>query len=467
MKYILAIILGMQIQVYAQQQHIIAGPMLGNVELTTATIWAELTPNIQEAHVYYWKKNEVPNKAAKQVSLLNIQAQWFSPVKFNVVNLEPNTTYLYQIVAGKTKLLSAINLSVPMGSFTTKALWQWRSNAPDVTFLAGSCAYFNYAQYDRPGKPYGLDSTIFLTMANEKADFMMWLGDNWYTREIDFNSHYGMENRASQDRRQKVLQPFLKAMPHYAIWDDHEFGPNDADGSFIFKETAKKVFDNYWCNPTSGQDGKGTYTKFSFSDVDFFMLDDRYFRTSDKLKDTINGKPNTEKAMIGKQQMEWLKASLLFANNNNNGPGNQTNNASFKIICVGSQVLSPKSRFDKWADFKTEYNELVQFIKDYKITGVVFFSGDRHHTEINKVPQEGLYPLYDVTISPLTSSGHEFGKEGDNVYRVLGVDKIQNYGQIKVTGKPKERMLTVNIMDITGKQVATYSIKQNELDFKL
>jgi alkaline phosphatase D len=462
MKYILTIILGIQIQVYAQTQNIIAGPMLGNIELRNATIWAELKPNTK-ANLFYWKKNTNPVKTAIAVTANNAPMQWFNVVKYAIVNLEPNTTYEYIIEPNITKFTTMPKLA---HSFTTKQLWQWRGNAPDVTFLTGSCAYFNYAEYDRPGKPYGLDSTIFLTMANEKADFMMWLGDNWYTREIDFSSHYGMENRASQDRRQKVLQPFLKAMPHYAIWDDHEFGPNDADGSFIFKETAKKVFDNYWCNPTSGQDGKGTYTKFSFSDVDFFMLDDRYFRTSDKLKDTVDGKPNTEKAMIGKQQMEWLKASLLFANNNNNGPGNQTNNASFKIICVGSQVLSPKSRFDKWADFKTEFNELVQFIKDYNITGVVFFSGDRHHTEINKVPQEGMYPLYDITISPLTSSGHEFGKEGDNTFRVLGVDKIQNYGQIKVTGKPKERILTINIMDIKGKQVATYSIKQNELDFK-
>jgi alkaline phosphatase D len=457
----LLLLLSIQISAGAQTSNIIAGPMLGNIELRTAIIWAELTPNTK-ANLLYWKKDSNPLKAAQLVTATNTSMQWFNAVKYHVVNLEPNTTYEYVITNQKKLTAPPKNVS----NFTTKALWQWRTSAPDVTFLTGSCAYFNYAAYDRPGKPYGLDSTIFLTMAKEKADFMIWLGDNWYTREIDFSSHYGMENRASTDRRQQVLQPFLKAMPHYAIWDDHEYGPNDADKSFIFKETAKRVFDSYWCNPTSGENGQGTYTKFSFSDVDFFMLDDRYFRSSDKLKDTVDGKPNTDKAMMGKQQMEWLKASLLFANNNNNGPGNQTNNASFKIICVGSQALSPKSRFDKWADFKTEFNELLQFIKDYKITGVVFFSGDRHHTEIIKVPQENMYPLYDVTISPLTSSGHEFGKESDNTYRVLGVDKIQNYGQIKITGKPKERVLTINIMDIAGRQVATYSIPQKDLDFK-
>ena len=48
--------------------------------------------------------------------------------------------------------------------------------APEFSFLAGACSYFNEPIYDRPGKPYGSDSSIFETMAKEKAAFMLWLG---------------------------------------------------------------------------------------------------------------------------------------------------------------------------------------------------------------------------------------------------------------------------------------------------
>lgn len=95
--------------------------------------------------------------------------------------------------------------------------------------------------------------------------------------------------------------------------------------------------------------------------------------------------------------MEWLKNSLLYSS------------ATFKIITVGSQVLNPVSPYDKWRDFPAEYQELMDFLKEYKVNGVLFLTGDRHHSEIIKVDRPGTYPLYDITVSPLTSGTHSFG----------------------------------------------------------
>ena len=69
----------------------------------------------------------------------------------------------------------------------------------------------NEPVYDRPGAGYGKDSSIFETMAKEKAAFMLWLGDNWYLREADYFSAWGIWYRANHARSQPVLQPFLKA----------------------------------------------------------------------------------------------------------------------------------------------------------------------------------------------------------------------------------------------------------------
>jgi alkaline phosphatase D len=416
--------------------------MLGPVELRDAMVWVEVSIEVKQAALQYNKKGDTKSKLIAYKGELGNE---FNPIKFTVGGLDLNTTYQYKILLnGKPTTAN--------GEFTTKDLWQWRKSVPDFSFLTGSCAYFNEPVFDRPGKPYGGDSSIFNTMAKEKSDFMLWLGDAWYTREVDYFSRWGLWYRASHDRAVPVLQNFWKAMPQLAIWDDHDYGPNDIGSSYILKEESKKVFDAYFCNPSSGENGQGTYTMTSYGDADIFMTDDRWWRSPDRLKDSIDGKPNPDKIMFGKQQMTWLKNSLLHSN------------ATFKIIAVGSQVLNPVSNTDKLLNCPIEYEELMNFIKEYKINGVVFLTGDRHHSEIIKVERPGYYPLYDITVSPLTSGTHKFGgPEKNNPYRVLGIDEKQNYGKFSVTGKKNERKLTVEFLGIKGEKLGERSIMESEL----
>ena len=153
----------------------------------------------------------------------------------------------------------------------------------------------------------------------------------------------------------------------------------------------------------------------SWGDVDIFLLDERWWRSADQMQDSVNGKPNPAKKMIGDQQMAWLKNALL------------SSAATFKIIAVGSQVLNPVSPYDKWRDFPAEYQEMMDFLSGNKINGVLFLTGDRHHSEIIKTERPGSYPLYDITVSPLTSASHVFGgAEKNNPYRVFGLDQKQN-----------------------------------------
>ncbi len=424
------------------QPRIIAGPMLGPVELRDAIIWAEVSPEVKQASIQVNKKGEAKNKTIIYKGELGNE---FNPISFTIGGLDYNSTYQYKIwVNGKP--------TTKAGEFTTKDLWQWRKPVPDFNFLTGSCTYTNEPIYDRPGKPYGGDSTIFEPMAKEKAAFMLWLGDAWYTREVDYYSSWGLWYRASHDRAVPIMQNFWKAMPQFAMWDDHDYGPNDIGSSYILKEESKKVFDAYFCNPSSGENGQGTYTMTSYGDADIFMTDDRWWRSPDRMKDSIGGKPNPDKIMLGKQQMRWLKNSLLYSN------------ATFKIIAVGSQVLNPASPFDKMKDFSTEYNELMNFLKEYKISGVVFLTGDRHHSEIIKVERSGDYPLYDITVSPLTSGTHKFGgAEKNNPYRVLGIDEKQNYGKFSFSGKRNERKLTVEFFGVKGEKLGEWSVSEKEL----
>lgn len=426
---------------------IVSGPMLGHTELRSSKVWVELKPEVKDVRLFFY---ETANPAKKGMGLKTQQQNPYTNTQvFELNDLRPATAYNYQLVGANNKVLAT-------GKLKTQSLWQWRTTPPDFSFLAGSCTYFNESPYDRPGRPYGGDSTIFTTMAKEKSDFMLWLGDNWYTREVDFYSDWGLFKRVATDRKMPVLQEFIKSMPQYAIWDDHDYGWNDADGSYPLKKSSRDAFKAYWANPSYGVKDDAIYSKFTWNDVDVFLMDDRWYRSNDNMKDSVDGKPNPDKQMFGKEQIQWLKNALLQSNSNPN--------INFRVIATGSQMLNPIKLYDCFQRFPAEYNDLIAFLTDNKINGVVFLTGDRHHSEIIKLDRKGSYPLYDITSSPLTSGTHSFGGvEKDNPARVMGIDKLQNYARLSFIGKLAERKMQVDFLGVNGELIKSWSISLSDL----
>jgi alkaline phosphatase D len=434
--------------IFAQQNNgLISGPWAGNVDLRTAVIWLEVSPSVKKVSVSYYPKSDLKN--IQKVTFKGELGKPFNPVKLELNGLEFGTTYQYDIN------LDGKKIALPFSThFTTKDLWQYRKPVPDFSFLTGSCAYFNEPKYDRPGKPYGGDSSIFETMAKTPADFHVWLGDNWYSREVDYNSVWGLNYRASHDRSHQVLQEFMAKMPQYAIWDDHDYGPNDAGKSYIFKNESRAIFKNYWLNPSYGEDDKGIYTKVSYGDVDLFLTDDRFFRSEDEIPDSINGQPNTNKDFFGKQQMEWLQNSLLYSK------------ATFKIIVTGSQVLNIFNKYECMQHYPYEYNMLLTFLSEQKIKGVLFLTGDRHHSEVIKMSRPNQYPLYDITVSPYTSGVSKVAKspEENNPLREPNtLVEVQNFAKFSFAGKKGERILKVEFIGLKGDKLGEFSVDEKSL----
>jgi len=444
-------------QIFSQNDYpLVSGPVLGPVELRTATILLEVKSFVKKVSIQYKAISLDSSQAADPGLLTGIErykgelGKEFNPIKIQIGGLKMNTAYEYKIFAdGKM-----VNLNYKT-RFTTRDLWQHRKAAPDFSFLTGSCAYINEKVFDRPGKPYGGDPKIFETMGATPASFMLWLGDNWYYREVDYYDKWGIYYRPSKDRSIPEYQKLWANMSHYAIWDDHDYGANDSDKTFPFKEETRKVFMDYWANPSYGQEGKGVYTKFSYGDADFFLLDDRWFRSNDGLRDSVDGKANPTKKMWGNEQMEWLKNSL------------RGSYAPFKFIVNGSQILNPLSPYDCARHYPVEFKELFDFIADENISGIVFISGDRHTSEVTKIEREGLYPLYDITASPLTSGSHKFdGKEKVSPYRIYELVEKQNFSKISITGKKGKRKLVCSFIGVNGEDYGNWSVMEEELKAK-
>jgi alkaline phosphatase D len=93
----------------------------------------------------------------------------------------------------------------------------------------------------------------------------------------------------------------------------------------------------------------------------------------------------------------------------------------------------------------------------------MFLSGDRHLTELTKMPRLGMYALYDATISPLTSKPFAEPEE-PNPWRVPGTwTTVRNFALLEVTGPRADRVLTITVRDQNAKILWKHPIHQREL----
>ena len=163
-------------------------------------------------------------------------------IALRLAGLDPGTRYRYTVaVDGKS--------AAEPGRFATQPLWQFRGDPPALAVAFGSCFYLN-DRFDRPGPPWGADYQILDAIAAQSPDLMLWVGDNVYFREPEWTSLEGMSARYRAARALPELRRLARATSHVAIWDDHDFGPNDSDASFVMKGATLEAFKRYWPNPS-------------------------------------------------------------------------------------------------------------------------------------------------------------------------------------------------------------------------
>ena len=312
-------------------------------------------------------------------------------------------------------------------SFATQELWQWRNDPPEFTIAVASCFYVNEPAFDRPGEPYGSDFQILEHLRARQPDAMVWLGDNTYLREADWHSRSGILHRYTHTRSYPGLQPLLASTHHYATWDDHDFGPNNSDRSYWAQGLTREAFELFWPNPSHGVQGvPGIATAFEWADTLFVLLDDRTNRTPN---DRVTGK----RTMLGDAQVEWLIDTLV------------SSTATLKFVAVGGQFLNPVDGFETFATFPEERERILQLLEAERVGGVFFLTGDRHRTELSKLDRRGLYPLYDLTVSPLTAGVYR-GQTEVNTLRVDGtLLQDHNFALLHVAGPRTDRVLTITL----------------------
>jgi alkaline phosphatase D len=426
LKILLPVFILMMVQSFAQKVELKSGPMLGYSEMREVIVWMQTTAK-GKIQLNYWDQI-LPNQIFKS-EIVETDISTAFTAKIILSLLEPGKKYGYQVLLNEKPLLFPYPLE-----FQTQSLWQWRTDPPAFSIALGSCAYINDTPYDRPGKPYGSNYHIFESILAKKPDAMLWLGDNTYLRETDWNSRSGILYRYSHTRATPELQGLLGSVHHYAIWDDHDFGPDNSDRGFIHKEATLEAFRLFWGNPTSGlPDQNGITSQFQWADIDFFLLDNRFSRAPDERK-------TGERTQFGKAQIEWLLDAL------------KTSKAPFKMVATGGQFLSASAIAENHIKLYPEEREyLIKRIEEEGLTNIIFLTGDRHLTELTEMKLPNGKFIYDLTVSPLTSGVNT--NPDSNVLRVPGTLVTEhNFGLLTFSGKRLERKLTIKIFDAAGKE---------------
>jgi alkaline phosphatase D len=423
---------------FPQQSTLVSGPMQGHVTATSAKIQllVSKTKKINFSLVSKSQGTATPVKLMVDTDTLQRVGQQF-PVIITFEHLLPDTEYELSLQLDNTLIAR---------KYTIKTLKQ--ADVADFSFLTGSCALqlpaivnlFTRAGSDR----------IFKHMLTVPADFMIWLGDYTYYKKNqlyadDFSSAETMWKRQMKTRKIKRMNDFLVRVPQYAIWDDHDYGPYDGDGSFVLKDTSLFIHKKLWANPSYGLPNvKGIFTSFRKYDSDFFLLDDRFYRSAPNVRDGT---------MLGTKQLDWLFEGL------------KKSDATFKFIILGSQFLNPCSKDECYNQFPEEKKKIYDFLERNNLQGVIFITGDAHYADLQKEPRKNTYPLYDFTCSPLTSFlDSPTPIEKANTFRVPGTLTHQrNFGKISVTGAAGKRVCTIELFDENAELLWKHTIPEETL----
>lgn len=435
---------GMAMAQKKEADHLLqSGPMVGYSTMREVLVWVQ-TKSAATAHIVYWDK-ELPAQRYQSDPVRTEKATAFT-AKLIADQVQPGKKYSYALFLNGKEIARPYPLE-----FQAATLWQHRKSLlkiPDTRIALGSCTYVNDAPYDRPNKAYGDDYDIFEKIRAQKPDLMLWLGDNMYLREPDWDSRTGIFHRYTHTRSLPEMQALLGSVHHYAIWDDHDFGPNDSDRSFWNKDLTTQTFNLFWGNQNTGLGGGGITNTFWWNDAQFFMLDNRSFRSPNNLYEG-------RREMLGKAQIDWLIESLTLSR------------ARFKFVAVGCQVINSAAVFENYATYAEERAELLRRIREAKIEGVIFLSGDRHYAELSRYQETGkVYPIYDFTSSSLTAGTSTPREDEVNLYRVEGTTYFKhNFGLIDITGPEDDRQLRMALYDAAGNLVWEHRLKAQDLRY--
>ncbi|BDS05765.1 hypothetical protein NT6N_08050 [Oceaniferula spumae] len=306
---------------------------------------------------------------------------------------------------------------------------------------------------------------ILNDVVKHQPDVFIFLGDNIYgdTGNMDI-----LRQKYQKLGNQPSYQNLKKHTDILAVWDDHDYGQNDAGKNYPHKEASKEIFLEFFEEPKDSEryQHKGiyhsVYPKVGDKTVQIILLDCRTFRDDlvrEKQVTNLRGRhfyqleyiPHTDtaKTLLGAEQWEWLEAELRKP-------------ADCRILASGTQFGIEYNGYEAWANFPHEQERLVQLIKKTQANHLVLISGDIHYAEISKFEHSDCYPLYDITSSGLAQTW-KFATPNKN--RIEGPIMDNHFGLLTISLSGNNPHLKSEIWDHRGNQRVEFTIPFRDISF--
>lgn len=480
------------------QSFVSHGPIVGGLDEKHRIVFRTVQPGI-----YNFELDTVPINNNAAAITLPIASSNFPDnfVKLEIENFNfPGKTYHYRI--------SDPNNANDFADYTYKNK-PVENEIGNYTFTFGACDRFIFENGE-------FVDSIYNTIISHQPDYFINLGDWSYPDNTetlpDNTDFFSLDfNRVIESYKLKYSSPFFQnlanSIPVDYVYDDHDFINNNASGTTVsYTESTSDtiIYQEIVYDPlakTNSIDGyqqlfpgfelpdesQGIYHKFTYGNVEFFILDNRSSRSPniDPLKNN-NGiwewDPPSGHSILGETQMNWLLDGL------------QNSTADWKIIGTGT-VFNQKYGFyrdsllayinadpdgplanlaleaasaiaDSWAGFPSDQELIMETLNNNCIGNTIVISGDSHTGAIDDGRIGGIPELMAASLSQensnLASIMHAVGIEvwGN------GGQGLDNSNDNNVFGKLStfaNDSLKMDLIDEFGALITSYTLPSCDL----
>lgn len=222
------------------------------------------------------------------------------------------------------------------------------------------------------GEDRHLGYPALVAMKNLAPDFIVYTGDDvYYDKKPRVKTLADMRAKWHRQFAQPRFVELNAAVPGYWMKDDHDHRTNDSDATgdyFPSHELGLKTFREQVPIYAATDDKRPTYRTHRISkDLQIWMLEGRDYRDANKKED------GPDKTLWGKEQLAWLKKTLLESD------------ATYKMIISPTPMVGPDDSYKRdnhtnFNGFRHEGDAFKKWATDQKLweNGTYFLCGDRH-----------------------------------------------------------------------------------------
>lgn len=262
-----------------------------------------------------------------------------------------------------------------------------------------------------------------------QPDLLFLIGDNVYVTKknmAEVTDPHVIWERYVQTRNSLYLFKILHLIPIQATWDDNDYGKNNGDRGFLFKEESRLVFETFFPQPEKKNlwiKGPGVSGILNLFNSHFVFLDNRSFRSPNQLD-------WPDQTHLGEEQEAWLFHFMQ--------------NAQKPLwLLSGDQFFGGYHNFESYEG--SHPKSFIQFKSEFKKfkVPVVFLSGGRHLFEIMKINKKDIgQNTFEFTSSGIHSLTYANAIERNpNPRRVMGISGPYNFMEINLLPSlPQQRL---------------------------